>query len=95
MKNRVLSTNRWTRSLTCRVCIDIRGRRGVYLNDEERQDFADMVRIGRKLQRLDDATPAEWVRGRTIDRDVTRMVIALARGWRWSDNGYPVPGDDR
>lgn len=93
--HRRIVSNRWTRDTAGRNRFMVRGRLAVELNAADRADFVDMVKIGRRLQRLDDMTPADWIRGNAIDQDVAELVLALVRGWRWADNGYPVPGGDR
>jgi len=67
----------------------------VRLNAQERQTFADLRRIGKRLLAADDITPARWIRWKTIEADVAKITISLARGWRDFGGDYPIAAEVR
>lgn len=68
------------------------GRLVVGLTAQERQAFADLRKIGKRLLASDDLTPSRWTRWQKIEADVAKLTIALVRGWREFGGDYPIPG---
>lgn len=85
-------SNHWSRSAGTRPRVCRYGRPSVALTADERADFVELLKIGRRFQSIADRTPADWVRGSLVDRDTGQLVLALVRGWRWADDQYPVLG---
>lgn len=81
-------TNKYTRGVDVANCRHLRGKLWVRLTDEERREFEAMRVVGKTLQ--NSAVPAEWVRNRSITRDLAKLTIALAGGWREFSDDYPV-----